>query len=112
MHKILIFDLDGVLVNSKGYIKAFQAAVHFLCSKGGLDHIVPGNEAHAIFESIGISSEWDMTALYFALALEIAFERCQPAGWDSLRTLFDHPRNSVKLPLMKSNLEFLVSKAG
>lgn len=68
--KIFIFDMDGVLLSGEGYRKSFEIAIQYLCKACGFGEVEVGDHVHSCFESIGISSEWEMTPLYFALLLD------------------------------------------
>lgn len=69
---VFVFDLDGVLVTGEGYKQAFRQAIHFLCEQAGMEDFTPSSEVHSYFEAIGISSEWEMTPIFFAFLLENA----------------------------------------
>lgn len=67
---IILFDLDGVLLQSGGYIAAMNATINFISNKLGLGDQAPDLDIHHLFESQGISSEWDMTAICLAVIFE------------------------------------------
>lgn len=68
--RILLFDLDGVLVNPLGYRAALRASVnHFRAQWGWQPDTLPEEEI-ALFEAHGITSEWDMLPLILASQLE------------------------------------------
>lgn len=67
---IILFDLDGVLLQSGGYIAAMNATINFISNKLGLGDQAPDLSIHHLFEAQGISSEWDMTAICLAVIFE------------------------------------------
>ncbi len=85
---VLIFDLDGVLIEPAGYKKAFLGALKYFLSRMGVKGFDPSVILHTLFESIGISWEWDMIPLTLALFLE--------KTWDENR-IYDRYRNLENL---------------
>jgi hypothetical protein len=67
---IFIFDLDGVLIECNGYIRAFIDTVKTITRRMGLEKYSPNASSHALFESSGVSSEWDMAAIWLAVLVE------------------------------------------
>jgi len=84
--RVFLFDLDGVLVEPRGYRAAIHATLEHFTRRMGLGDCYPGEEAIARFESISMTSEWDIVPT------------CLAAILDAL--LAEHP--SLKLP---DNLE-------
>ena len=66
--KILIFDVDGVLIESHGYHRAFKDTVRVGAKKLGYD-VQLSDEDIARFEGLGISSEWHSSAACMAVLL-------------------------------------------
>jgi hypothetical protein len=67
---ILLFDLDGVLVHPTGYRTAFFSTVRYFLGQIGLAHLTPGEEVPELFESFGVTSEWDMVPSTLACVYE------------------------------------------
>jgi hypothetical protein len=67
---IFIFDLDGVLIECNGYIRAFIETVKTIAQRMGLEEYAPETSSHALFGSGGVSSEWDMAAIWLAVLVE------------------------------------------
>jgi hypothetical protein len=68
---VFLFDIDGVLVEARGYRTAVQATVRHFTARFKTDHDhIPGEDAIALFESQGITSEWDMVPLSLAIQLD------------------------------------------
>jgi len=63
---ILIFDMDGVLVQSRGYHLALQETVRMAGDYLDLEGIALSQEDIHKFESLGVSSEWHSSALCMA----------------------------------------------
>jgi FMN phosphatase YigB (HAD superfamily) len=71
--KILLFDMDGVLLESHGYHLALQETVRRMAlALGFWDASLSSNDI-AAFEAGGITSEWDVAAISTALLLETAW---------------------------------------
>ncbi|MCP4140105.1 MAG: hypothetical protein GY755_07415 [Chloroflexi bacterium] len=64
--KIIIFDVDGVLVEAHGYHQAFKDTVQIGAKKLGYD-VALSDENVAQFEGLGISSEWHSSAACMAV---------------------------------------------
>jgi beta-phosphoglucomutase-like phosphatase (HAD superfamily) len=60
---ILIFDMDGVLLEARGYHRALQETVRLAGEHLGQDDILLTQGQIHKFESLGISSEWHSSAL-------------------------------------------------
>ena len=63
---ILIFDMDGVLLEARGYHRALQDTVQLGGKSLSLDNIELSQEQIYKFESLGISSEWQSSAFCLA----------------------------------------------
>jgi len=68
MKTVLLFDLDGVLVEPRGYRAAVSAALQHTFARWGWELAVP-QDLPERFEAVGITSEWDMVPLTLAAAL-------------------------------------------
>lgn len=67
---LLIFDMDGVLLEANGYHRALQRTVQLSAEHLNLKNIHLTQDQIHTFESLGISSEWHSSALCMAF-LEI-----------------------------------------
>ena len=67
--KILVFDMDGVLLEPLGYHQALQETVQLLGTTLGFQSLSLNREEIFRFESAGISSEWDSSAICLALMM-------------------------------------------
>jgi hypothetical protein len=63
MTKVLLLDIDGVLVSPGGYRAALHATLNYFVNLMGLPHFEFPEEKLAGFERRGITSEWDMVPL-------------------------------------------------
>ncbi|NOT05386.1 MAG: hypothetical protein HOP27_12390 [Anaerolineales bacterium] len=63
MTKIVLLDIDGVLVSHGGYRAALHSTLNHYASLMGLDHFDFHEEKLAELEKRGIFSEWDMVPL-------------------------------------------------
>lgn len=67
---ILLFDVDGVLIQPGGYRAAVRVTVNHFTNQMGLGDCAPDDATIAIFEAQGITCEWDMVPLLLAVILE------------------------------------------
>jgi hypothetical protein len=63
MKKVILLDIDGVLVHHGGYRAALHATLNHFASLMGLDHFDFHEEKLSELEKRGIFSEWDMVPL-------------------------------------------------
>jgi predicted esterase len=67
---ICLFDVDGVLVQPGGYRAAVKGTLDYFLTKMDLAQYKPGDEIPVLFESFGVTSEWDMVPITLAVILE------------------------------------------
>ncbi|HPH94275.1 MAG TPA: hypothetical protein PKW33_00260 [Anaerolineaceae bacterium] len=67
---IFLFDLDGVLLRSRGYREAIRETCQIFTRSWGLGALHPEESTVVLLESLGITSEWDIVPLYLAEVLE------------------------------------------
>jgi hypothetical protein len=72
--KIYLFDMDGVLLESRGYHLALQETIRRMALALGFAGVGLPVEAIATFEAGGITSEWDEAAICTACLLEAAWK--------------------------------------
>src|SRR5690554_2507184 len=72
---VILFDLDGVLVQPGGYRAAVRETLNYFTQQMGLPSLAPDDETIAIFEAQGIICEWDMIPITLAVMLEAAAAR-------------------------------------
>jgi hypothetical protein len=71
-----IFDIDGVLVEPRGYSAAVRATqAYFTHAMGLRDSVLVNDDTYALFEACRVTSEWDMVPIALAILLEEIFER-------------------------------------
>jgi len=100
--KIALFDMDGVLLASHGYHRALQETVRLAaCSLGFPDTTLSESDI-AVFESVGVTSEWDEAAISTAL-LQLAAWRAEENGNQGIRPDF----GAFALSLNREELEGL-----
>ncbi|NDJ85165.1 MAG: hypothetical protein GYB66_04710 [Chloroflexi bacterium] len=63
MRRILLFDVDGVLVHPTGYKAALRDTVDYFAAQMGLPAVNLSLEEIAVFEACGLTNEWDSAAL-------------------------------------------------
>ncbi len=64
--KVLLFDVDGVLVAPLGYREAVRATCAHFMQRWGWPLPPPDEAAIAFYEAHGITSEWDIVPLHLA----------------------------------------------
>lgn len=67
--KLLLFDLDGVLLEPKGYHTALRASVQRIGQNLGVPNLDLTEDQIARFEALNITNEWDTIAICAALIL-------------------------------------------
>ncbi len=87
---LFLFDVDGVLVEARGYLRALQDTVaHFSRRMGVGEHPPTEAEIHS-GEAQGMTSEWDSAPTYIATLLLERLRREPdfplPAQWDDALT--------------------------
>ncbi len=109
---LFLFDVDGVLVEARGYLRALQDTVaHFARRMGVGDPVLTEDEVRA-GEAHGLTSEWDSAPAYI---LTLLIERLRrepslalPGQWEAaLETLAARP-----LPLPHPDYMALVARVG
>jgi len=66
MKKVILLDVDGVLVNPAGYRAALHATLNYFATLMGTPHFDFHEEKIADLEKRGIFSEWDMVPVLLA----------------------------------------------
>ena len=96
MKHLFLFDVDGVLVEATGYLRALQDTVaHFARRMGVGDPKLTENEVRA-GEAHGLTAEWDSAPAYILALLIERLRRAPvlalPSHWDdALDALAAHP---------------------
>ena len=75
--RILLFDIDGVLVKPFGYRKAYFETCKWIIGQGNLQINLPAEDIPALFESFGVTSEWDMLSITASIMLDSVLEENQ-----------------------------------
>lgn len=70
MKEILLLDMDGVLLEPHGYHRALQKTVRLVGESLGYRTLVLEQEFIFRFEAVGITSEWDSSAICLGLMLK------------------------------------------
>ncbi len=68
----LLFDIDSVLIDPRGYRKAVYDTTRYFLDTLGLTNTAINEDVITTFESIGITSEWDMIPLYLLSVVDLA----------------------------------------
>ncbi|MCS7061178.1 MAG: hypothetical protein RMN25_08415 [Anaerolineae bacterium] len=59
---ILLLDMDGTLIDDRGYRAAIDATITHYCQEHGLPVFTPSDEDIAVLHAHGFSNEWDSVA--------------------------------------------------
>lgn len=68
-NKIILFDLDGVLLESTGYHQSLRASLNQVGEALGISNATLNGNQIARFESLNVTNEWDTIAICTALIL-------------------------------------------
>jgi len=98
-HQILLLDLDEVLIEQVAYHQSLKDCVARIGRWCGI-HAPLTDEDISVFEALGLTSEWDSSAICAALLLERAWEA------DPSRRLPDSPASPDGRPLQESAPDF------
>ena len=79
MRSLLLFDVDGVLVQPKGYKIALRDTVNFFATRMGQPAVNLTMTEIAHFEACGLTNEWDSAALCVGALLVAVLEACPAA---------------------------------
>jgi hypothetical protein len=72
--KIVLFDVDGVLIEPHGYHMALQEVVRKCGSLCAVPECTISDETITAFEASGISSEWDSSAICYLSILKLIWQ--------------------------------------
>lgn len=80
---IVLFDIDGVLLEERGYRAGLRLAIAYFLREINLDdRWLPDESEVSAFEAMGITSEWDIIPIWLAFALEkMARASVEPVHW-------------------------------
>ncbi len=86
---ILLFDVDGVLVENRAYRAGIQKTSAYFGRRLGLDVAPPTDAEIEVFEAESITVEWDTSGIVAAALLGERLRRAAdlPGGWEALTAL-------------------------
>jgi len=73
MLRVLLLDLDEVLIQQVAYHQSLKACVERVGRWCGFESVLLTDDDIALFESLGVTSEWDSSAMCAALLLDRAW---------------------------------------
>ncbi len=98
-YRVLLFDIDGVLVSQGGYRKAFTDTVSWFMNYFGFPEIQIGREFADRFDAYGVLAEWDMVPLTLSFFLDwYAENNPQARPFGKLEKLNNLPRIHPAMP--------------
>lgn len=89
MRTLLLFDVDGVLVQPTGYKIALQDTVNFFATRMGQPAVDLSMEEIALFEACGLTNEWNSAALCVGALLVEVLRVCPQAFRDTFDDTID-----------------------
>jgi hypothetical protein len=107
---ILLFDMDGVLVEPGRYRASLENSLNFFGRNMGWDSLYPGEATIAWFESRGIISEWDIVPLFLAGTFETIIEKHPNLGFPADLISACETVKGVRIPKPRIEIENLIEK--
>jgi len=96
--QILLFDLDGVLVQSGGYHASLREVVRLAGRALGFPKAELPASAIALFEAAGVTAEWDSSACCVALLQRSAWQVNPGCAWPNSPPLPNCPSHDLPAP--------------
>jgi len=103
--QILLFDLDGVLIEPRAYHLALRETVAMVGRSLGYREVELSREDIHVFESVGVSSEWDSAAICSALLLRTAWTVSQEYRLPTKLPLPEPPLHELDAPSFQEFFE-------
>ncbi len=107
---VLLFDMDGVLVEPRRYRASLQSTMDFFGRIMGWNSLYPGEDTIAWFEAKGIISEWDIAPLFIAGVVETVLEFNPNLRIPADLISFCEMVKAAKVPKPEFNIEGLISQ--
>jgi hypothetical protein len=107
---ILLFDMDGVLVEPRRYRASLQSTMDFFGKIMGWDSLYPGEKTIAWFEAKGIISEWDIAPIYIAWVIESVLENHPELPIPSDLLSFCEMTKKARIPKPENNIEGIIGQ--
>jgi hypothetical protein len=98
--KIILLDIDGVLLQPGGYREAVKTTIDYFTQSMGLGSLLPTEEEIGLCESLGITNEWDIVPIFLAIFIEQCLE--QNPWLNSLECWEDTIESIKKLGIMEA----------
>jgi phosphoglycolate phosphatase-like HAD superfamily hydrolase len=100
--KILLLDMDGVLVHARAYHRALQDTVSLIGKALGYQNVALTQDVIELIESVGVTSEWDSSAICSALMMQRVWQEFPFIFLHSDPPLPEVPRHSLQPPDFKA----------
>lgn len=72
---VLLFDMDNVLLTPGGYRMAIRDSMKYHLNEGKVSDRIPLESLPEIFESVGVTNEWDMMAITLSILCDKVLEK-------------------------------------
>jgi len=96
--KVLLFDMDGVLIHARAYHRALQDTVSMVGEALGYKNVDLRVDVIELIESVGITSEWDSAAICCALLLKDIWQMSPLADLPKHPPLPRIPKHDLPMP--------------
>jgi hypothetical protein len=96
--KILLFDMDGVLIQARAYHRALRETVSLVGQALGYKDVELTQDDIELIESVGVTSEWDSAAICCALLLREVWQEFPFVFLPSDPPLPEIPQHSIHTP--------------
>lgn len=100
--KILLFDMDGVLIEPRAYHQALSETVTMMGYALGYRDVNLTREDIEVFESVGVTSEWDSAAICSALLLRRVWKVFSEITLPPAPPLPELPQHDMPIPDFQS----------
>ncbi len=106
---MLVFDMDGVLIEPRGYHRALQETVRLIGHSLGFENPLLDQETIHAFEAAGISSEWDSAAICLGVMMREIWQQDPRAAIPKKLNPFPPRAISLQVPDWEGFLSWLDS---
>lgn len=95
---IFLFDMDGVLLKARGYRRALSETITIIGQALGYSNAGLTQEDMDVFDSVGVTSEWESSAICNALMLKELWALYPDATLPKQPPFLESPKHDLKLP--------------
>jgi hypothetical protein len=96
--KIFLFDMDGVLLMARGYRRALSETIMIIGQALGYSNAGLTQEDMDVFDSVGVTSEWESSAICSGLMLKELWTLYPDAALPKQPPFLETPKHDLNLP--------------